>query len=49
MGGRNLDIKVYWKNNNTIIIEMKKISTGYQKKSNMRCFLNKVDIIYIEK
>ncbi len=46
--GRNLDIKTFWKGNDTIIIETHAVYKAYQKHDWMQCFLEKIKIIYIE-
>ena len=47
--GRDLDIKGYWKGNDTIIYETKKEYKPYVKHHRMQCFSEKVKVIYLEK
>lgn len=46
--GKNLGIKTYWKNNDTIVIETRKSYKALQKNTFMQCLNEKVTVIYVE-
>lgn len=48
LDGKNLGIKTYWKNNDTIIIETRKNYEAIQKNTFMQCLNKKVIVVYIE-
>ncbi len=47
--GRNLNVRAFWKGNDSIIIETKALYKPYQKHDFMQCFSKKVKVIYVEK
>ena len=47
--GHGLNIKAYWKGNDTIVIETKSEYSANQKNDSMQCFSEKVNIVYIER
>ena len=47
--GRNRDIKTYWQDNNTIVIETKKEYKSDQKWPQVQSFGDIIKVVYIEK